>query len=167
MLSWQMNPIGIWSAAGEGERLWSAGVALTTIIVPGEAVAGRFALMEFLAGHHLSPPLHSHPQDETFYLLEGVMTFRIGEERFLFESGATAVVPSGVKHQWRVDSDTARMLVLSTPAGLDRMFRDLSVPAMAPTLPPADAPALSPEEIERVFELHHHENFGPPLGPDD
>ena len=42
----------------------------------------------------------------------------------------------GVSHTFRVDSDTARVLVLSTPAGLERMVRDGSVPAGAATLPP-------------------------------
>jgi hypothetical protein len=66
-----------------------------------------------------------------------------------------------------VDSDTARVFVLSTPAGLERFVRDGSVPASAPTLPPADAPRPTPEELERVFEAHGQVNLGPPLGPAD
>jgi hypothetical protein len=73
----------------------------------------------------------------------------------------------GVAHTFRVDSDTARVLVLSTPAGLERFVRDGSVPANAPTLPPADAPRLPPEALERVFEAHGQVNLGPPLRPDD
>lgn len=73
----------------------------------------------------------------------------------------------GVPHTFRVDSDTARVLVLSTPAGLERMVRDGSVPAEARSLPPADAPRPSPEEIARVFEAHGQVNLGPALQPDD
>jgi hypothetical protein len=36
-----------WSASGEGERLWFVGT-LATIRVPGEAIGGRYALIEFL-----------------------------------------------------------------------------------------------------------------------
>jgi quercetin dioxygenase-like cupin family protein len=156
----------LWSEAGEGERLWFVGT-LATIRVAGEAVEDRFALIEFLFPHHTSPPLHTHPQDESYVVLEGRLTVTAGDERFERVAGGTAVVPMGVAHTFRVDSDTARVLVLSTPAGLERFVRDGSVPATAPTLPPADAPRLAPEELERVFEAHGQVSLGPPLGPDD
>jgi hypothetical protein len=41
------------------------------------------------------------------------------------------------------------------------------VPASAPTLPPADAPRPSAEELERIFHAHGQVNIGPPLGPED
>jgi len=57
--------------------------------------------------------------------------------------------------------------VLSTPAGLERLIRDGAVPAKAPTLPPADTPRPSQEELGRIFSSHGQVNHGPPLGPDD
>ena len=155
-----------WSLPGQGEQLWFLGT-LATIRVPGEAVDGRFALIEFLFPHHASPPLHTHPQDESYIVLEGRLTIQAGEQRFEVEAGAAAVVPTGLAHTFRVDSDTARALVLSTPAGLERFVRDASVPASKPTLPPADAPRPSPEELDRIFRTHGQINVGPPLGPDD
>ena len=154
------------SAPGEGERLWFLGT-LATIKVPGEASDGRFALIEFLFPQHASPPLHTHPQDESYIVLEGRLTVQAGAERFELEGGATAVVPMRVAHTFRVDSDTARVLVLSTSAGLERFVREGSVPAEAPTLPPADTPRPAPEELERIFRSHGQVNLGPPLGPDD
>jgi hypothetical protein len=77
------------------------------------------------------------------------------------------VVPTRVPHTFRVDTETARVLVLSTPAGLERMVRDGSVPATATTLPPADAPRPAADELARIFEAHGVVNLGPPLGPDD
>jgi hypothetical protein len=59
------------------------------------------------------------------------------------------------------------VLVLSTPAGLERFVRDGSVPAGMPTLPPADTPRPSPEELNAIFRAHGQVNVGPPLGPDD
>jgi quercetin dioxygenase-like cupin family protein len=154
------------SALGEGEARWFLGT-LATIRIPGESVDDRFALIEFLFPQHASPPLHTHPQDESYVVLEGRMTIKAGDERFELESGGSAVVPIGVPHTFRVDSETARVLVLSTPAGLERMVRDGSTPAEERTLPPADAPRPSPEEIERNFQKHGQVNLGPPLGPDD
>src|SRR4051812_49547214 len=128
-----------WSPAGEGEQLWFLGT-LATIRLPGEASDGRFSLIEFLFPEHASPPLHTHPQDESYFVLEGRMTIQAGDRRFELEAGAAAAVPMGVPHTFRVDSATARVLVLSTPAGIERMVRDCAIPATAPTLPPPDAP---------------------------
>ena len=154
-----------WSKAGEGERWWFLGT-LAVVRVPGEAVDDRFALIEFLFPHGASPPRHTHRQDESYYVLEGALTVAAGERRFELQAGGTGVVPMGVAHTFRVDSDSARVLVLSTPAGLERMVRDGSVPASASTLPPAATPRPTPDELERVFAAHGQVNVGPPLGPD-
>jgi quercetin dioxygenase-like cupin family protein len=125
-----------WSASSEGERLWFVGT-LATIRVPGEAVGGRYALIEFLFPKHASPPRHTHPQDESYIVIEGHLTVHAGGHRFGLETGGAATVPMGVPHTFRVDSETARVLVLSTPAGLERFVRDGGFPATAATLPPA------------------------------
>jgi quercetin dioxygenase-like cupin family protein len=155
-----------WSAPGEGERLWFLGT-LATIKIPGEATDGRFALIEFLFPHGASPPLHTHPQDESYVVVEGRLTIKVGEERFELEAGGAAVAPMGAAHTFRVDSDTARVLVLSTPAGLEQFVRDGSVPATAATLPPPDTPRPSPDELQAIFRAHGQLHLGPPLGPDD
>jgi quercetin dioxygenase-like cupin family protein len=155
-----------WSGSGEGERLWFLGT-LATIKVPGEASDGRFALIEFLFPHGASPPLHTHPQDESYVVVDGQLTIQAGDERFELAAGGAAVVPMGVAHTFRVDSETARVLVLSTPAGLERLVRDGSVPATALTLPPAATPRPSPDELEAVFRAHGQVSLGPPLGPND
>jgi quercetin dioxygenase-like cupin family protein len=152
------------SARGDGERLWFLGT-LATIRVPGQANGGRFALIEFLFPKHASPPRHSHPQDESYVVLDGRLTLEAGDERFTLESGGVGVVPMGAPHTFRVDSDGANVLVLSTPAGLEDMIRDCSVPAGGATLPPPDTPRPSPEELARIFEKHGQVNFGPPLAP--
>jgi quercetin dioxygenase-like cupin family protein len=155
-----------WANAGEGERWWFVGT-LAIVRVPGEAVDDRFALIEFLFPHGASPPRHTHRQDESYYVVEGALTVAAGEHRFELQAGGTGVVPMGVAHTFRVDSDDARVLVLSTPAGLERMVRDGSVPASAATLPPPATPRPTPDELERVFAAHGQVNVGPPLGPDD
>ena len=68
-----MTPSGgakaTWSAATTGEHLWFVGT-LATIRIPGEAVDGRFALIEFLFPYLASPPRHTHPQDESYVVLD-------------------------------------------------------------------------------------------------
>ena len=125
-----------WSGVGEGEQLWFLGT-LAIVRIAGEASNGRFALIEFLFPRNASPPLHTHPQDESYIVQEGRLTLHAGEQRFDLVAGAAAVVPMGIAHTFRVDSESARVLVLSTPAGLERLVRDGSVRATRPTLPQA------------------------------
>jgi quercetin dioxygenase-like cupin family protein len=154
------------SAAGEGEAVWFLGT-LAIVRIPAVAVSDRFALIEFLFPRGASPPLHTHPQDESYIVLDGRMTIQAGEERFELEPGAAAAVPAGVPHTFRVDSETARVLLLSTPAGIESLFLEGGAPASAPTLPPPDAPRPSAEEIQRLFAAHEVAIVGPPLGPED
>src|SRR5207237_3933717 len=113
----------VWSASSEGEARWFLGT-LAEIKVSGGAVDGRFALIEFLFPRGASPPLHTHPQDESYVVLEGKLTIQAGERRSVLGPGGAGVVPMGIAHTFRVDSDGARVFVLSTPAGLERMVRD-------------------------------------------
>lgn len=156
----------LWSLPGEGEHIWFLG-ALATIKVPGAAVDGRCTLIEFLIPKGASPPLHSHPHDETFTMIDGALTFVAGDQRFLCEAGANWIVPRGIKHTFRVESETARLVAVYAPAGMDQCLREAGLPARAPTLPPADAPTRPLEEIDAAMRNHGHDNFGPPMGPDD
>ena len=46
------------------------------------------------------PPLHRHDFDETFYILEGEITFQLGEERLTRRAGELAFAPRGVPHTY-------------------------------------------------------------------
>jgi quercetin dioxygenase-like cupin family protein len=158
---------GLWSGPGEGEHIWFLG-SLVTIKVPGDAVDGRCAMLEFLMPRGVSPPRHYHQSDELFTMLEGELTFVAGDQRFTGEPGSDWVVPGGVPHTFRVESETARLVAVYAPAGrMEDCFRKAGLPADTATLPPPDAPARPMEVIEEVMRTHDHHNVGPPLGPDD
>jgi quercetin dioxygenase-like cupin family protein len=146
--------------------VWFVGT-LAIVRVPGEAVGGRYSLSEFLFPRHASPPLHTHLQDESFVVIEGRIAVLADDERFELGPGDVAAFPAGCAHTFRVDSETARVLVLSTPAGLEQMVRDGGVPASAATLPPPGTPRPAPEELGRIFAAHGQVNLGPPLEPED
>src|SRR5579884_2780158 len=145
-----------------GETLWFLGT-VARLKLTGEETGGRFALWEGVLPNGAAPPLHSHPQDETFYILEGDVTVWIVEEQDAGDeawvathgrtcrAGAAAFAPAGVAHTFRVESDTARMLFLSTPAGIEDYVRALAEPARWPWLPAApDGPRVPPERLEAV-----------------
>ena len=66
---------------GEGEAWWWLGVTLATIKATGEETGGRYTLVEVLEPQGVEVPLHvHHNEDEAFFVLEGEMTFYVGEE---------------------------------------------------------------------------------------
>jgi quercetin dioxygenase-like cupin family protein len=146
------------------ERLWFLGT-LATILVDGDATGGKLAVMEVVFPKHASPPLHTHPQGETLVLVEGRVTAVVDGTRSEVAAGSAIHAPAGTPHTFRVDSESARILVLSNPAGIERYFRDAGVPAERPTLPPADAPRPTAEENLALERAHGIERHGPPLEP--
>jgi quercetin dioxygenase-like cupin family protein len=138
-----------------------------------------------LSGRHTSgpygaaPPLHSHPQDETFFILEGEITRWIVEPAMLDDDGnpprwvrtcgrccgvgGVVFSPGGTPHTFRAESDTVRMLVVSTPAGIDDMVRGLAEPARWPWLqPPPDRPRIPAQRMASVERETGMVRHGPP-----
>lgn len=155
----------------DSEQLWFLGT-LARMKLDGQHTGGRFALWDGVLPHGAAPPLHSHPQDETFYVLEGEITAWLVEPELTADQGwissrgqrcgpgAVVFAPGGAPHTFRVESDTARMVFLSTPAGIDEYVRALAEPAQWPWLqPPPDGPRVAPErmaEIERRLGMVRH-----------
>lgn len=150
----------------DSERLWFLGT-LARMKLDGRQTGGRFALWEGVLPHGAAPPLHSHPQDETFYVLDGEITAWLVEPDLAGDrneppawvtshgrrcgAGAVVFAPGGAPHTFRVESDTARMLFLSTPAGIEDYVRALAEPAEWPWLqPPPDGPRVPAERIAAV-----------------
>lgn len=151
--------------AGEAQPLWFLGT-LARVLLGGEQTGGAFAVIEVSLPNGASPPLHSHPQDETFYVLDGEVTVWIGNEPQRCRTGAVAFAPRGAPHSFRVESDTARMLVFSTPAGIEDYIRALAEPAAWPWLQaPADGPRVPAERIEAVEKELGVVRHGPPPAP--
>ena len=104
---------------GEGEALWWFGV-LATIKATAEQTDGRYALVEILAPDGYGSVLHVHHQeDEGFYILEGEMTFYVGEQTIKAHPGSFLFGPKDVPHAFTVDSGPARLLFVFSPAGLE------------------------------------------------
>jgi hypothetical protein len=80
--------------------------------------------------------------------------------------GDVVFASGGAAHTFRVESDTARMLVMSTPAGIEDMVRGLAEPARWPWLqPPPDGPGVSAERIASVERETQMVRHGPPPPP--
>jgi quercetin dioxygenase-like cupin family protein len=99
--------------------LWFLGT-LVHLKLTSRQTGGRFGLWEGVLPRGAAPPLHSHPQDETFYVLDGEVTVwlvarELAEDRDWVKAcprrcgtGDYALAPGGTPHAFRVESDTAR-----------------------------------------------------------
>lgn len=149
-------------ATDEGEALWFLG-GLMVIKAGGEQTGNAFSLVDSVVPQGPGSPLHVQPgEDETFYVLEGEVTFHLDGREVKASAGSTVFIGRGTPHAYHVDSETARLLVLDTPAGHERFFRALAEPAAERTLPP---PVEGPPEMERMALAAREAGFqilGPP-----
>jgi quercetin dioxygenase-like cupin family protein len=135
---------------GEGNARWWGG-SLATIKATGKETGGLYSVVEVLEPEGARAPLHLHrKEDEAFYVLQGEMTFRIGEQTIGARPGSFVFGPKGVPHTYTVNSEPARLLFLLSPPGFERFVEAVSKPAKAPTLPPpaSDGPSDADDETD-------------------
>ena len=80
----------------------------------------NLALIE-IQPHRGGPPSHKHvDEDDSFYILEGELTFTVEGEEVVAGAGTFVLVPPGVEHTFRNDGDAlVRMVNVHAPAGFD------------------------------------------------
>jgi quercetin dioxygenase-like cupin family protein len=75
----------------------------------------RTSLSEFILEKGSVIPKHSHPHEQTGYVISGRMLFTIGDERFEAEAGDSWNIPGNVEHGVEVLEDTVVLEVFSPP----------------------------------------------------
>jgi quercetin dioxygenase-like cupin family protein len=148
--------------AEEGEMLWGF-ESLITVKASAEQTGGRFSLLELLSPAGVATPLHVHrDDDETFYVIEGELTFYFDDGQPIQASAGSFVhAPGGVVHAFQVDSETARYLVVTTPQH-ERFYRGISEPTQDRSIP-TEMP-FDVEKVVPVAQAYNVEILGPPPG---
>jgi quercetin dioxygenase-like cupin family protein len=122
------------------------------VLLRSEQSGGHLAVVELTGGGR--PPLHRHDFDETFYILEGELTFQLGDDLVTRGAGDVAFAPRGVPHTYaNLSGAPARALLVITPAGFERYFDRLTA-EITGAAPPPEASNPIPEVI----------TVGPPIG---
>ena len=137
------------TVSGTGRAFWGPG-DMYTFLGSGEQAGDRFFAMEGLVPAGGGPPPHIHErEDETFYILEGRCSVRIGEEQFVASPGDFVFLPRGTVHAFRNDGpETLRLILTFLPAGIERFFEEVFEPAADPTVTP---PPPTQELIDRLL----------------
>ncbi len=121
-----------------------------TLLAGGEDTDGQYALVEArVPVGDPGTPLHTHHrEDETFYLIDGEMTFLLDGREVVAGAGTLVYGPRDMPHAFRNRGDRpARMIVLTTPAGAEAFFAEVGEP-LAPGA--TEAPRPTEEHIARI-----------------
>ena len=139
----------------DGGRVWNMAPGRSSALkmLNGET-AGSVMMFEETAPAGTETPRHMHhDSDEVAYVLDGEITFKIGEDVTVGGPGTCAFMPRGLAHAWKnTGSATGRVLFLYTPGGAGGFFEE----AAATGLPGVD------RQLDRTAERHGWEILGPP-----
>jgi mannose-6-phosphate isomerase-like protein (cupin superfamily) len=150
------NP-GVTLGPGEGRTIKVPGHPMT-FKASKEHTGGAYSLQEVTVVGE-GPPQHIHKaEEEAFYVLEGELNIKIGENITRGSAGSFVLVPRGTVHTfWNAGPTPAKLLGILSPAGLEQFFVETI----------GDEEIDSATFVERampVVEKYNLEVIGPPLG---
>ena len=87
---------------------------------------GAFGVLEVTEMPGYKTTWHRHPNtEETFYVLEGVLTVKIGDKVAAYPAGSYVMVPRATPHgQGNFSKAPVRFILTVTPGGYELRFRE-------------------------------------------
>jgi quercetin dioxygenase-like cupin family protein len=150
------------AAAGEHQQLaWMSGSTLE-ILVDSAVSNGRVLIMRSDTARGNGVPVHVHRrEDEIFLLLEGALTVWAGDQQRELTACGVAFLPKGVPHTYFVTSETASILEVIAPGGLEQAFREAGWDRRTP---PPEGWAPTPDAVATAMAKAGCTILGPPPG---
>jgi len=138
----------------EGEaRWWFSGLAV--IKATAADTGGQMTIVEMTEPPGAEAPMHvHHREDEAFWVLEGDVTFQVGDTTIEARAGDYAFGPRDIPHRYTVGDAGCRMLFICTPGGFENLVLAMSEPAGSRTLPPPSDEVPDMERIAAVAEAN-------------
>jgi quercetin dioxygenase-like cupin family protein len=137
-------------APDEGDSFWLAGELYTAKVV-GKDTGWAYTLVETKTqpkGQSLSKI--NYREDTTFYVLEGELEFMVEENVSVVSAGYFLYVGRGTWHTYKnVGSGPARHLEMLTPSGIEKFFKEVSVPALDRDSPPP----FEEEDLAKILSV--------------
>ena len=95
-------------------------------LVTAAETAGQMTVFESIEHPGFKTQWHSHPNcEETFYVLEGVLTVKSGGKTYHARAGSFIYIPRGNPHgQGNFGDKPVRFITTYTPGGAEVFFRD-------------------------------------------
>ena len=151
--------------ARTGQAYWVMG-DLFTYLVTGKESGGSSFTAEVRVGPGNGPPPHiHHREEEQFYILEGELTFQVGDLTLKASAGDFVYIPRGTIHAFKNGPRPAKLLSICSPAGIEQFFKEVGEPVEDRSAPP---PPVTQETIALFKAVEssgwkdHHETLPPP-----
>jgi len=108
---------------GEG-RAYPMGRISAIFKADGDETANRYSISEWwLEAHTKGPGPHSHPEDDVFFVIEGTMSFLVGDAWIDAPRGSFVLVPGGTTHDFENrGAARAGALNISAPGNFEEMM---------------------------------------------
>lgn len=105
-----------------GGRSYDMGRIQAVFKADGGETADDYSISEWwLEPNTTGPGAHSHPEDDTFYVLEGTMSFLVSDRWVDAPKGSFVLVPAGTTHDFENHSSTrAGVLNFSHPGNFEQ-----------------------------------------------
>jgi quercetin dioxygenase-like cupin family protein len=94
-------------------------------IGPADGVRELF-VEELTFGHRAAIPLHQHPIVEAFVVLEGSLTFRLGDQTLVVGPENTVTIPPNTPHAVLNDEGAVARALSAAAWDHDTFFRDVT-----------------------------------------
>jgi len=152
--------IGDWEATVAGREVIRApqeGASLRVVgdqvrvLASGQDTAGAYEVFDVVGPPDNGPPIHQHPWNEAYFVLEGELAVRLGEAEFKAVPGTFFNVPAGAWHGYRITSPRARVLIVSERASVSAFFTDV------------DREIGTPPDFQRLLEIAARHQVTPAL----
>ena len=131
-----------------------------SILLDSQATNGQLTVGRFAVGKGEAPPFHLHTrEDEIFMLIKGEALLWLGDEQMELSEGGIVYLPKNIPHGYRITSNTADLLMITTPGGIEGMFRQAGRDI---TTPRPDGFSISKEKLAEAAANHGQVLLGPP-----
>jgi quercetin dioxygenase-like cupin family protein len=146
------------TGAGHGPHYLMLGSVAVSRLLGGDETGGMLSLVELIGAPGSGPGPHLDPWQQSFYVLDGELTFRFEEDggvrTQVAHRGDAVSIPQGVGHAFTVTSAApARYLIASTPAGIDAFFADAGE-VIPKAMLPSEPPPFDRERLRAAFAKH-------------
>jgi mannose-6-phosphate isomerase-like protein (cupin superfamily) len=111
-----------------GGRSYPMGRISSVFKADGDETEQRYSISEWwLEPHTTGPGAHSHDADDAFYVIEGVMSFLIGDRWIDAPRGSFVLAPGGVTHDFENrGTKRAGVLNLSIPGEFESSMPEIA-----------------------------------------
>jgi quercetin dioxygenase-like cupin family protein len=107
---------------------WFYGGGVHRWLATSEDTGGTFLLFSDVMQQGKRTPLHTHPADESMYVIDGQILVHLGGEEHRLGAGGLVIAPREVPHAFLVLSETATLLTLHTPGTCQAFYLGASAP---------------------------------------